>query len=41
MKETIQSGSGKIVEFKVPDLGENIESADVINVLVKNGDVDS
>jgi pyruvate dehydrogenase E2 component (dihydrolipoamide acetyltransferase) len=39
VKETIQSGSGKIVEFKVPDLGENIESADVINVLVKVGDV--
>jgi pyruvate dehydrogenase E2 component (dihydrolipoamide acetyltransferase) len=38
VKETIQSGSGKIVEFKVPDLGENIESADVINVLVKVGD---
>jgi len=27
-----------IVEFKLPDLGENIESADVINVLVKAGD---
>jgi pyruvate dehydrogenase E2 component (dihydrolipoamide acetyltransferase) len=39
VKETIQSGSGKIVEFKVPDLGENIESAEVINVLVKVGDV--
>jgi pyruvate dehydrogenase E2 component (dihydrolipoamide acetyltransferase) len=38
VKETIQSGSGKIVEFKVPDLGENIESADVITVLVKAGD---
>lgn len=25
-------------EFKVPDLGENIESADVINVLVSKGD---
>lgn len=37
--EKIQSGSGQIVEFKVPDLGENIESADVINVLVKKGDV--
>ena len=37
-KEVVQSGPGKIVEFKVPDLGENIESADVINVLVKNGD---
>jgi pyruvate dehydrogenase E2 component (dihydrolipoamide acetyltransferase) len=37
-KETVQSGPGEIVEFKVPDLGENIESADVINVLVKKGD---
>jgi pyruvate dehydrogenase E2 component (dihydrolipoamide acetyltransferase) len=39
VKETVQSGPGKIVEFKVPDLGENIESANVINVLVKKGDV--
>ena len=39
VKETVQSGPGQIVEFKVPDLGENIESADVINVLVKVGDV--
>lgn len=39
VKETAQSGPGKIVEFKVPDLGENIEFADVINVLVKVGDV--
>jgi pyruvate dehydrogenase E2 component (dihydrolipoamide acetyltransferase) len=39
VKETAQSGPGQIVEFKVPDLGENIESADVINVLVKNGDM--
>jgi len=39
VKETVQSGSGQIVEFKVPDLGENIESADVINVLIKAGDV--
>ncbi len=31
-------GTSQIVEFKVPDLGENIESADVINVLVKKGD---
>jgi len=38
VKEPAKSGSGKIVEFKVPDLGENIESADVINVLVKKGD---
>ena len=32
------SGKKEIVEFKVPDLGENIESADVISVLVKKGD---
>ncbi len=38
VEETDQSGPGQIVEFKVPDLGENIESADVINVLVKKGD---
>jgi len=38
VKETTKSEPGKIVEFKVPDLGENIESADVINVLVKKGD---
>jgi len=37
-KEIVKSGPGQIVEFKVPDLGENIESADVINVLVKKGD---
>ena len=29
---------GERVDFKVPDLGENIESADVINVLVNKGD---
>lgn len=34
-----KTGVGEIIEFKVPDLGENIESADVINVLVKKGDV--
>ncbi len=37
-KEETKSGESKVVEFKVPDLGENIESADVINVLVKKGD---
>ena len=26
-------------EFKLPELGENIESADIVNVLVKAGDV--
>ena len=34
-----KTSTGQIVEFKVPDLGENIESADVINVLVKKGDM--
>jgi len=38
VNEIDKSDSGKTVEFKVPDLGENIESADVINVLVKKGD---
>ncbi|MBK9097470.1 MAG: 2-oxo acid dehydrogenase subunit E2 [bacterium] len=28
-----------VIEFKLPDLGENIKSADVINVLVKRGDM--
>jgi pyruvate/2-oxoglutarate dehydrogenase complex dihydrolipoamide acyltransferase (E2) component len=27
-------------EFKLPELGENIESADVVSVLVKAGDTD-
>ncbi len=39
VNEEVQSGPGQIVEFKVPDLGENIESADVVNVLVKKGDM--
>ena len=26
-------------EFKLPELGENIESADIVNVLVKAGDI--
>lgn len=33
------SGEKKIVDFYLPELGENIESADVVNVLVKVGDV--
>ncbi len=33
------SGKKEIVEFRLPDLGENIETADVLNVLVKKGDV--
>lgn len=30
--------AGGVVEFKIPDLGENIESADITKVLVKAGD---
>ena len=26
------------IDFKVPDLGENVESGDIVNVLVKEGD---
>ena len=33
------SGKKEIVDFHLPDLGENIEAADVLNVLVKVGDV--
>jgi pyruvate dehydrogenase E2 component (dihydrolipoamide acetyltransferase) len=36
---TKSSSKKEIVEFRLPDLGENIESADVINVLVKKGDI--
>ena len=36
---TKSSGKKEIVDFHLPDLGENIESADVLNVLVKVGDV--
>jgi pyruvate dehydrogenase E2 component (dihydrolipoamide acetyltransferase) len=36
---TISSGKKEIVDFHLPELGENIESADVLNVLVKVGDV--
>mgnify|MGYP000019877126 CR=1 FL=1 len=32
------NGEKNIVEMKLPELGENIESADVIGVLVKEGD---
>ena len=31
-------GETKIVELKLPELGENIDSADVLNLLVKEGD---
>ncbi len=33
------SGEKQIVEFQLPDLGENIESADIVNVLVNVGDI--
>ncbi|HRN27775.1 MAG TPA: 2-oxo acid dehydrogenase subunit E2 [Ignavibacteriaceae bacterium] len=33
------SDKKEIVDFQLPDLGENIEAADVLNVLVKVGDV--
>ncbi len=33
------TGKKEIVEFRLPELGENIETADVLNVLVKVGDV--
>ena len=33
-----KEGGGKVVEFKLPELGENIDSADIISVLVKKGD---
>ncbi len=36
--KTKKSSGGSVVEVKLPDLGENIESADVLNVLVKPGD---
>jgi pyruvate dehydrogenase E2 component (dihydrolipoamide acetyltransferase) len=39
VKESVKPGSGQTIEFKVPDLGENIESADVVSVLVKQGDM--
>ena len=38
-KPKTQKAKSSIVEFKLPELGENIESADVLNVLVKPGDV--
>ena len=36
---TKSSGKKEIVDFHLPELGENIEAADVLNVLVKAGDV--
>ena len=26
------------IDFKVPDLGENVDSGDIVNVMVKEGD---
>lgn len=37
--ESKPSGKKEVIEIKLPDLGENIESADVLNVLVSKGDV--
>ena len=31
-------GGTEVIELKLPELGENIESADVLNILVKEGD---
>ena len=36
---TKSSGKKEIVDFHLPDLGENIEAADVLTVLVKVGDM--
>ncbi len=36
--KTKKSSSTSVIEMKLPDLGENIESADVLNILVKAGD---
>ncbi len=33
-----QSNEGQIVEMKLPELGENIDAADILTVLVKPGD---
>lgn len=38
-KEPEKKQGGATVEMKMPELGENIDSADVLNVLVKAGDV--
>ena len=38
-QEKITTGEKRTVEFKIPELGENIETADVLSVLVKKGDV--
>jgi pyruvate dehydrogenase E2 component (dihydrolipoamide acetyltransferase) len=33
-----KAGAGQVVEFKLPELGENIASGDLLNVMVKVGD---
>lgn len=38
-KSAAPSAGNQLLEVKLPELGENIESADVLNVLVKAGDV--
>jgi pyruvate dehydrogenase E2 component (dihydrolipoamide acetyltransferase) len=37
-QEEISNSAKRTVEFKVPELGENIDTADVLSVLVKKGD---
>ncbi len=37
-EETKKPSGSSVVEVKLPDLGENIESADVLNILVNPGD---
>ncbi len=39
VEKTFGQGKKEIIEFRLPDLGENILAADVVNVLVKVGDV--
>lgn len=36
---TKSSGKKEIVDFRLPDLGENITSAEIVNVLIKVGDL--
>ncbi len=37
-EEKKSSGKKDVVDVKLPELGENIDSADVVNVLIKKGD---
>lgn len=34
-----QTGAKRVIEMSLPELGENIEAADILSVLVKKGDV--